>query len=179
MTIPSSASFAGSFNVTLTSDTPGVASPATPVTFAKGVTTQTISFPALGVGIATLTASGSGVTSASTRVGGLAPRALVEALRASSLATQLPGIVDGEPIDTWYGDTNLTTLFAFTGAGNAPVFVASATPNGMPAASFNLGPMLLDTNSGSVSPVTGFTNFSIAMVFRAGATGLGAPGVQW
>ena len=179
VTIPASASFAGSFNVTITSDSPGVASPATPVTFAKGVTTQTISFRALSVGIATLTASGSGVTSATLQVGGLAPRALVEALRASSLPTQFPGLSNGDSIDNWYGDTNVTTLFAFTGVGNAPTFDASATPNGMPAASFNLGPMLLDTNSGSISPVTGFTNFSIAMVFKAGAAGVGAAGGQW
>ena len=167
ITIPSSASFAGAFNVTLTSDTVGVASPASPVTFAKGVTTQTISIPALSAGIATLSATGSGVTPATLQVGGLAPRVLVEAFRATSLLTQYPGITDGTPISTWASDTN--AVAANQNNPNPPTFTASATPSGAPSVVFtatnNTSLLLL----GASSPLAGLTNFSVVLTFKASA----------
>jgi hypothetical protein len=177
VTIPASASLAGAFTLALTSDTPSVVGN-TNVVFAQGVTNLSVPLKALSAGSATITASGSGVASASLLVGGLEPRAIVEALRASSLPTQIPGLNDGDPVNNWYGDTNAGTLFSYVGLGNTPTYHASATPNGKPATSFNLGPLMLNTNS-STSPLTGFTNFSIAMVFKAGGVGIGAPGSQW
>ncbi|PWU10693.1 MAG: hypothetical protein C5B50_24920 [Verrucomicrobia bacterium] len=178
VTIPASASLASAFPVTLTSDTPSVVGNSS-VTVAKGTTTTNVSMTILGVGSAKVTASGSGVGSASITVGGLAPRRLVEALRASSLPAQIPSINDGDPLSNWYGDTNATTLFSYIGASNSPTYHASATLNGKPAASFHYGPMLLNTNTGAVSPLAGFTNFSVAMVFKSSAPGLGNPGVPW
>ncbi|MDB6112189.1 MAG: Immunoglobulin I-set domain protein [Pedosphaera sp.] len=177
VTIPPSASLSGSYVVTLTSDTPGVVG-STNLTFAQGTTSASLGIRVVGVGGATITASGSGTTPATLLIGGLAPRALVEALRASNLPTQSPGINDGDPVNNWYGDTNVSTLFAYAGIGNSPTYHANATPNGKAATSFNLGPLILNTNN-SISPLTGFTNFSIAMVYKAAAPGLGAPGVPW
>jgi hypothetical protein len=179
VTIPASASLASAFPVTLTSDTLAVVGNSS-VTVAKGTTTTNVNLTILGVGAATITASGSGVGSGTVKIGGLAPRQLAEALRASSLVSQNPGLVDGAPLSSWLGDTNpATTVFNYVGASNSPTYHASATPNGKPAAAFNFGSMLLNTNSGGVSPLAGFTNFSVAMVFKCTAPGLGAPGVPW
>jgi hypothetical protein len=177
VTIPASASLAGPFTVTLTSDTPSVVANSS-VTIAKGTTTTNVALTVLGVGEATLTASGSSVGNGTLQIGGLAPRQLVEALRASSLPAQLGSVNNGDPINNWLGDTNPATLFAFTGLGNTPTYHASATPNGKPAVFFNLGPLVMSTNT-STSPFAGFTNFSLAMVFKAGGPGIGAPPVQW
>jgi hypothetical protein len=177
VTIPASASLAGAFTVTLTSDTPGVVGNSS-VTIAKGTTSTNVALTILGVGSATITASGSSVSAGSLIVGGLAPRQLVEALRASSLPAQLGTVNNGDVINNWLGDTNPATVFAYTSTGNAPTYHASATPNGKPAVSFNLGPLLLSTNT-STSPFYGFTNFSLAMVFKAGGPGIGAPGTPW
>lgn len=177
VTIPSSASFNGAFNVTLTSDTPGVTSPGSPVTFAQGVTTKAVSFPALSEGIAILTASGSGVTSASIQVGGLAPRAMVEAFRASSLLAQYPGITDGMPISSWAADTNAGAI-ANQNNPNPPIFSAAATPSGSPSVVFTA------TNStsllllGAYSPIGGFTNFSVVLTFKASFPDT-SNGVNW
>ena len=168
VTIPSSASYSGSFSVTLVSDTPGVVSPASPVTFAKGVTSQVVSIPALSAGIATLTASGSGVTSASLHVGGLAPRVMVEAFRASSLTNQVPGIVDGQGVTSWAGDTNGNAI-ANQNNANAPVFVAAGTPTGSPTVAFTATNQTSLLLLGASSPIGGFTNFSVALVFKASA----------
>ncbi|HSU52670.1 MAG TPA: LamG-like jellyroll fold domain-containing protein [Candidatus Dormibacteraeota bacterium] len=173
VTIPASSSLGSSFNVTLTSDTPSVVA-STNITFAQGVTNASVALRVLSSGGATITASGSQVTSATLLVGGLFPRTIVEALRASSLPTQLPGINDGDPVNNWAGDTNSSMVFAYTGLGNVPTYHVSATPNGKPAAAFNLGPLMMSTNS-SVSPLAGLTNFSIAMVFKAGALASARP----
>jgi hypothetical protein len=177
VTIPASASLAGPFTVTLTSDTPGVVASSS-ITVAKGTTTTNAALTILGVGSATITASGASVSPGSLIIGGLAPRRLVEALRAASLPAQNPGIIDGGALNSWTGDTNLTTLFTYIGVSNTPTFHASATPNGKSAAAFNFGPMQLNTNT-ATSPLAGFTNFSIAMVFKSSSSGLGAPGVPW
>ena len=129
VTIPASASLAGAFTVTLTSDTPGVVGNSS-VTIAQGTTSTNAALPILGVGSATITASGSGVPSSTLMVGGLRHATftwthLTSGNAGGSWATQ--GNWTGGTLPTTIGDTadfstlNVTANSTVTLDGNQSI----------------------------------------------------------
>src|ERR1017187_9264224 len=168
--VPASATSGGPFTVTLTSSDPTVAA-STSVTLLQGRTSTNVTFTILGLGPTTVTASGSGVGSATIVFGGLSPRTLVDALRASSLPAQ--GAINGQPISSWTGDSNIVTALQVL---NVPTFKATATIAGTPSAVFDkTQQQWLDVPPGN-DPFAGLTNFSIVAVYKATAVGVGGVG---
>lgn len=93
--------------------------------------------------------------------------ALVDAWRASDLAA----LNDGDSAGSWSSISNRT----LTGSlADQPLLRKNVTPAGGPAVRFNLDWLRASANS----PVAGLTNFSIALVFSAGAVG-GNNSFQW
>jgi hypothetical protein len=174
VTIPSGASQTGPFAVTLTSDNTSVVGN-TNITFPTGVTTTNVTMQVLIAGGATLTASGTGVGPASLTIIGLAPRTILDVLRASSLPNQMIGIDEGNDVSTWVGESNVVT--AYTGTAS-PTFHTNATLAGTPSVKFTKS---LTQNLGVPSgnnPINGLTNFSVVAVVRAASLGVGS-GTAW
>ncbi|MCX6924379.1 MAG: hypothetical protein NT154_14370, partial [Verrucomicrobia bacterium] len=182
--IPSSANQAHAVSLTVSNDNPvavslqGAVNNVITVNFAAGATNvQSFVVHVNAFGNATLTASGSVIVTSTITVGGLPPRTLVEAFRASSTSNLNYGTVpnDGDALSTWAGDINNSTV-AQQFASELPIFRVLATPSGSAAIGFtNQGVLFIP---GDVSPMGGRTNFSIAIVFRSYTNG-NAAGQQW
>jgi hypothetical protein len=93
--------------------------------------------------------------------------ALIDAWRASDLAV----LNDGDAIGSWRSISNRILTGSLT---DQPLLRKGVTPVGGEAVRFNLDWLRIPANS----PVAGLTNFSIALVFRAGAVG-GNNSSQW
>ena len=168
--VPSASSATGPFTVTLTSSDTAIVG-GTSVTLPQGVTSTNVTLAILASGSATITASGSGVGSASITLGGLPARSLIDALRAASLPTQ--GATEGQPLASWTGDNNIVT--AYPGPAG-PLFHANATLAGTPSVVFDKTQQnYMDILSGN-DPTAGLTNFSVVAVFKATAVGAGGVG---
>lgn len=175
--VPASATLSSPVAVTVTSDNPAVAY-STNLTLATGKTSTNFALPILSVGAANLVATGPALSdSAPVAIGGLSPRVLVEAFRASSAASFNSGTPpnDGDAISLWAGDTNSAALAS---AGTVfPYFKANATLAGTPSVIFSNNSILTLEGDPSVNPVSGRTNFSVAIVYKGAGTGAG--GSPW
>ena len=167
--------------VTITSDNPSITGfSSTNLTFNFGDTNvQTFNVNILAVGTANLTASSSSYNNGILSIGGLPPATLIEDYHASSL-TNLNGgaaVNNGDPISSWAGDINNNWIWQ-PNFGADPIFQAQGTPVLTPAIDFQ-GNGSLDVFGGTSGLVAGRSNFSVALVFKADAAGVGASGGQW
>jgi hypothetical protein len=180
--VPVSATYSGPFTVTLSSDNGAVVS-STSVVLAKGATSTNLTVSVNAVGMATLTATGSGLTSASLVLGGLAPRTVVNTWAAWDTNTFNSGAAPnpGDAIYSWAGQTNAGSLVQWNTVATPPVFHPQASLTGRPAVEFNGNNTMVIDSSGdpSISPVAGRTNFSCVVVFQALSAGRGSSGSAW
>jgi len=175
--VPNGTTLGAPYTVTLTSDNAGVVL-STNVTLAVGATSTNLTLPILDIGSASLTATGSGLSSAAISVGGLAPRRLTEDFLAANLASLNGGTPpnNGDPISSWAGSSNANLVA--TAPGTSPIFVASATQAGTPAIAFSSSPLdLAPPLDPTQNPIYG-TNFSLVIVYTT-AVGSQTPGAGW
>jgi len=167
--------------VTITSDNPSVTGfSSTNLTFTLGATNvQTFNVNILAVGTANLTASSSSYNNGTLAIGGLPPTTLIEDYQASSLTSLNGGaaVNNGGSITAWSGEINPSWSWEMLNGGTDPTFLAQGTPALTPAIDFQGGS--LDVAGGSSGLVAGRNNFSVALVFKADAAGVGASGTQW
>jgi hypothetical protein len=176
--IPSGFNNSSSISVTVTSSVPGAVTfdglPSANLVFAAGTTNlKTVSLQFASVGVATITAAGSGLIAGNANVSVLPVPTAQEIFRASDLTNQIPGIANGDLVQTWVGSVNSTIANA---SSVAPVFNAAATPSGGPSVQFLATSNAYFDIQPSSDPAAGLTNFSVAAVFRASApanTGFG------
>lgn len=96
-----------------------------------------------------------------------APSAFIDAWRASDLAT----LNDGDAVGSWTSASNRTVTAS---VANQPQLKLNATPASGAVVRFNRNWLKMPDNS----PVSGLTNFSLAIVFKADAPGAGNA-YQW
>ncbi|MDB6068031.1 MAG: hypothetical protein JWR26_4239 [Pedosphaera sp.] len=180
LTIPASANASSAVSVTVTNGNTNL------VTLSGAVGgVLTVTFPAGGtnaayilvqgvgsIGTATLTARSSGFVSALATAACIPAPVVMEVWRATSLTNSF---TNGASVTTWIGLSNGTPATAVVGA---PTLDAHATLSGLPALAFNQA--ALDV-AGASSPVQGLTSFTVGIVFRVTAAGVGGepPGTQW
>jgi len=166
--------------VTITSDNPSVTGfSSTNLTFTLGATNvQTFIVNILAAGTANLTASSSSFNNGTLAIGGLPPATLIEDFQTSSLTSLNGGaaVNNGDSITAWAGDINNSWIWQ-QNVGADPTFLAQGTRALSPAIDFQGGSLYMP--GGTSGLVAGRNNFSVALVFKADATGVGASGAQW
>ena len=186
VTIPAAATRSSAVTLAVANDNPSAVTvsstnaSATTIHFGLGVTNVTFIAQVVAADTGNLTVSGPGFFDNTIAVGGLAPRVLLEAYRASSTANINPGggtPAQGDPVLDWAGDTNNNRIAYSSALAGNPSFDALATPGGQPAIQF-AGNSTLTLQSGD-NPLSGLLNFSVVVVFKASTVGQGGFGSGW